>query len=271
MNYFSPKSAAQRYAKGRPYFHPMIIAHIKEFLSITRPLSSALDVGCGTGLSTVALKGIAENIIGLDASAEMIALAPEENGIRYFVAAAENLPFDNNDFDLLTLSQVFHWLDANRFLAEANRVLRPSAWLIAYDNYFSGQMVEHPEFHRCYEEYLARYPVPPRGKIAFSTENAELFGLHLVKEERHDNTVTFSLEGLVDYLVTQSNVIARVEGGSESIQEARSWLTRVIEPIFGSAGEKEFLFNAPIWYLQNGNATSQSWDASGRSVNFKDE
>jgi SAM-dependent methyltransferase len=255
MNYFSPKSAAQRYAKGRPYFHPMIIGRIKEFLSITTRLSSALDVGCGTGLSAVALKAIAENVTGLDASEEMIALAPAENGVRYSVAAAENLPFEKNEFNLLTLSQVFHWLDANRFLAEANRVLRPNGWLIVYDNYFSGQMVRNPEFHRCYKKYLVRYPVPPRGRIAFSTENADPDGFHLVQEERHDNTVTFSLEGLVDYLVTQSNVIALVEGGSESIQEARSWLTRIIEPIFGSADEQEFLFNAPIWYLQNGKAT----------------
>src|SRR2546421_9728514 len=98
MNYFGPKSAAQRYAKGRPYFHPLIVSRIKEFLQVTEPLSSALDVGCGTGLSTVALKEIAEDISGIDASEQMIALAPSGNGIRYFVASAENLPFTKNKF-----------------------------------------------------------------------------------------------------------------------------------------------------------------------------
>lgn len=126
MNYFSSNSVAQRYAKGRPYFHWMIVGHIKRFFPITEPLCSALDVGCGTGLSTVALKGTAQNIIGIDASTEMIALAPRENGIKYVVASAENLPFEENEFDLLTLSQVFHWLDSNRFLAEANR---GSGWI----------------------------------------------------------------------------------------------------------------------------------------------
>ncbi len=249
MNYFSPKSAAERYTKGRPYFHPLIIGRIKEFLSLAEPLSSALDVGCGTGLSTIALKEIAENVVGVDASAEMIALAPRENEIKYFVAPAENLPFEENEFDIITLSQVFHWLDKDKFLAEANRVLRPNGWLVAYDNYFSGQMTENTEFHRWYkEEYLEKYPIPPRGKILFTSENINPYGFRLHKEEWVKNIVGFSLGGIVDYLVTQSNVIAAVEGGKEKIEEVREWLTESVKSMFGNTKEN-FLFNTPIWYL----------------------
>ncbi len=249
MNYFSPKSAAKRYSKGRPYFHPLIIGRIKKFLSLAKPLSSALDVGCGTGLSAIALKEIAQNVIGVDASAEMIALAPRENEIKYFVAPAENLPFEENEFDIITLSQVFHWLDKDKFLAEANRVLRPNGWLVAYDNYFSGQMTENTEFYRWYkEEYLEKYPIPPRGKIMFTSENVNPYGFRLLKEEWDKNIVGFSLEGIVDYLVTQSNVIAAVEGGKEKIEEVKEWLTESIKSMFRNAKEN-FLFNAPIWYL----------------------
>ncbi len=250
MNYFSPKSVAERYAKGRPYFHPLIIELIKEFLSLAEPLSSALDVGCGTGLSTIALKEIAQNVIAVDASAEMIALAPRENGIKYFVAPAENLPFEENEFDIITLSQVFHWLDKDKFLAEANRVLRPNGWLVVYDNYFSGQMIEITEFYKWYKkEYLENYPIPPREKIEFTPENINPYGFRLLKDEWYKNTVSFSLEGIVDYLVTQSNVIAAVEGGKKKIEEVRMWLTESIEPMFGDAKEKEFLFNIFILLL----------------------
>ncbi len=249
MNYFSPKSVAERYAKGRPYFHPIIAGRIKEFLSLTEPLSSALDVGCGTGLSTVALKEIARRVTGIDASAEMISLSSKENGIRYFVAPAENLPFGENEFDLITLSQAFHWLDRSKFLAEAYRVLRPGGWLVVYDNYFSGRMTENPEFHEWFKNYLEKYPSPPRAKIEFTAENTKPYGFRLLKEEWFENAVGFSLEGLVDYLVTQSNVIARVEGGKEEIKEARMWLMESIRIMFGNAKERKFLFNAPIWYL----------------------
>jgi hypothetical protein len=56
MNYFSPKTAAQRFAKGRPRFHPFIIQQIKNFLRLEKPFSYALDVGCGTGFSTVVFR-----------------------------------------------------------------------------------------------------------------------------------------------------------------------------------------------------------------------
>lgn len=250
INYFSLKSAAERFAKGRPYFHPEIIRRIKEFLSIAKPLSSALDVGCGTGLSTIALKEIAQMVIGVDASAEMIALAPEENGIKYFVAPAENLPFGENEFDLITLSQAFHWLDRNKFLVEANRVLRLAGWLVAYDNYFSGQMIENPNFHKWYrEEYLMKYPIPPRAKITFTPEDTNPRGFYLLNEEWYENTIEFSLEGLVDYLVTQSNVIAVVEGGTEEIEETRMWLMEGLRHISRGSKKEKSLFNARVWYL----------------------
>ena len=252
MNYFSPKSAAERYAKGRPYFHPFIIGRVKEALSLAEPLAVALDVGCGTGLSTVALKEIARKVVGADAAAEMVAFAPKEDCVAYAVARAEQLPFARGAFDLITLSQAFHWIDRDRFLAEARRVLRSAGWLVAYDNYFSlGQMEEEPEFRRWHnEKYLARYPPPPGGKLAFAAEDTIKHGFHLVQAERHKNYLSFSPAGLIDYLVTQSNVIAAVENGTQEIAEARAWLMEEIKPLFDKDEEKDFLFSAPIWYLQ---------------------
>jgi ubiquinone/menaquinone biosynthesis C-methylase UbiE len=251
MNYFSSNSAAERYARGRPYFHPMLVRRIKAFLSISEPVFSALDIGCGTGFSTISLKEIAHNITGVDASAEMIAFAPKENGIRYFVALAEDLPFEESEFNLITLSQVFHWLDRNRFFSEAHRVLLSKGWLVAYDNYFSGEMINNSTFHSWYkQEYLMRYPAPPRAKMTFTDENTHPHGFNLVKEDWYENTIKFSVEELVNYLVTQSNVIAVVEGGTEVIEEVRGWLMGVVEPMFEGVGAEEFAFRAPIWYLQ---------------------
>lgn len=249
MNYFSPKSAAARYSKGRPRFHPLIIGHIKASLSITEPIPRALDVGCGTGLSTGALKEIALKVFGLDAAHEMIALAARERGVEYVVASAEALPFDDAEFDLMTLSQAFHWLDRDRFLREANRTLRVHGWLLVYDNYFKiTDDARFQDWHR--EEYLKRYPDPPRPKITFTTENTIPYGFHLYKAELLDNTINFSLAGLIDYLVSQSNIIAAVESGREPIESVRSWLRKSLAPLFGDDPEKPFLFKAPIWQLE---------------------
>ena len=251
MNFFSSKSAAARYPKGRPYFHPIVVERIKKFLSLNEPLPRAIDVGCGTGLSTVALKEIAHEVIGVDASIEMLALAERDSHIEYLVANGERLPFRGDAFDLMTLSQAFHWMDREKFLEEAGRVLRASGWLIVYDNYFLGRMEENNDFHEWFREnYPKRFPAPVRAKLAFSDDNSENAGFHLVGHEQYQNSTGFSLTALVDYLTSHSNVIAAVEYGSEEIDEVRCWLTESIEPFYGELSEAGLIFNGVIWYLR---------------------
>ena len=75
MNYFNPKTAAERYSKGRPGFHNNTIKHIKDYLHLDSKLNNALDIACGTGLSTKALLEIATNVYGTDISQEMLNFA----------------------------------------------------------------------------------------------------------------------------------------------------------------------------------------------------
>lgn len=72
MNYFAHQTAARRYARSRPFFHPLVVARIKSFLKLRAPLRCALDVACGAGQSTVALREIAERVVGADVSKEML-------------------------------------------------------------------------------------------------------------------------------------------------------------------------------------------------------
>jgi len=252
MNFFSSKSAAARYTAGRPRFHPLVVEQIRTFIAQAKPLQRAIDVGCGTGLSTVALKEIAENIVGADMSLEMIALAERDAGIEYVVADAVRLPFAEDEFDLMTLSSAFHWLERREFLKEAGRVLRPLGWLIVYDNYFAGQMAEQPAFQTWYREvHLKRYPPPPRAALTFTEDDSNNEGFHLAAHEQYQNKLSFSMTELINYLTTHSNVIAAVEYGGEDIQEVRLWLAENLKPLFGDLEEATFLFHGPIWYLTN--------------------
>ncbi len=251
MNFFEFKSAAKRYAGGRPCFHPFVIRRIKEFLSLEESIARALDVGCGTGLSSVALRDVAARIVGVDAAPEMLAHAPHDARINYAVSRAEALPFGKHAFDLLTLSQVSHWLDRPRFFAEARRVLRPLSWLIAYDAYFTARTIEHAEFQAWHQSmYLKRFPSPPRAPVALTASDVEATGFQLRLEERLEHAISFTPEQLVDYLLTQSNVIAVVEGGAGKIGEVRRWLRESIRPFFADRTAASFLFDVPVWYLQ---------------------
>lgn len=258
MNYFAHQSAAKRYANARPYFHPLVMQKIKDFLKLQEPLQKALDVGCGTGQSTVALKYIAKEIIGTDSSQDMLNDAQPDLRIRYLCTPAEQLPFPDASFDLVTVASAFHWLDCQRFLAEASRVLHLGGWLIIYGNGSTGKVPGNPALeHWNQNVYLSHYPTPPRNKQPLTESEAQQHDFHFIGRAHYTNNVIFTPETLANYLMTQSNVIASVEQGSERAEDVYAWLVAEITPLFqGKNGI--FKFEGTIEYLQKETAKATS-------------
>jgi demethylmenaquinone methyltransferase/2-methoxy-6-polyprenyl-1,4-benzoquinol methylase len=100
------------------------------------PDAVVLDVATGTG--AVALELVREKgcrVVGVDQSPEMLAearrrllLAAETKRVRLVEAAAERLPFDDDNFDGLTAAYLLRYLDdLPAGLRELARVLRPGA------------------------------------------------------------------------------------------------------------------------------------------------
>ncbi len=201
-----------------------------------------LDVACGTGLSTVALLDISDEVYGTDISGEMLAAASRRDAIEYVEAPAEDVPFEDGYFHLLTVSSGLHWFDREAFLAEAARVVCPSGWLVVYDNWFTGRMSENPEYEVWFRgEYLRRCPSPTRDKEPLTEEALGAHGFELSGEELFENEVRFSVEDFSDYLMTQSNTIAAVRSGQSGEDELRRWLIEEQTPSFqDSAGTFEF-------------------------------
>jgi SAM-dependent methyltransferase len=250
MNYFAHASAAMRYASSRPYFHPVVIERIKAYLKLEQPISNALDVACGTGQSSLSLKAICENVTGVDVSPEMLEFARQNSGIEFLESDAENLPFEDSSFDLLTVSNAFHWFDRSRFLSEANRVLKSNAWLIVYYNAWRSKMLENPDAFKLWADiHFNRYPQPARDSKPMTETEASSYGFRFDKPETYENTVVFTLEQCVNYLSTQSNMIAKVEQGTLNLEDALTQIRTELEPIF-SGESASFGFSGWIWYLQ---------------------
>jgi len=98
-----------------------------------------LEVGCGNGaVSKYVAKKYPLNVTGVDIDPEQIKLAQENIGdipnIHFLEVDATNLPFQDNDFDIVLSFGVMHhissWLDA---LGEIRRVLKPKGYFIYYD------------------------------------------------------------------------------------------------------------------------------------------
>ena len=101
-------------------------------------LGNVLDIGCGTGalLTRLSEKRAGSQLTGVDASAEMLAIARERlpTEISLYKCWAEELPFEDSTFDTVTSCNMFHFIrHPNEALDQMFRVLRPGGTLIITD------------------------------------------------------------------------------------------------------------------------------------------
>ncbi len=254
FNYFDMSIDGKRYAQARPDIHPTAIEKIRLVVGVGEQLTRVLDVGCGTGQSTIALTEIASSIVGIDPSTNMLTQAAPHPNINYCVSTAEGIPFSDTVFDLITSAQSFHWFDHDAFLSESSRVLRVPGWLVIYTSWFTSEMKEDPSFSRWFKsEYLGRFPTPPRNRTAVNEEIASKHGYIFSAEDGFSNELEMSIDRFVDYQLSTTNMIAAVEQGMVEYDDAAKWLHRSIEPYFSSNSKRTFLFWGKILYLEKAN------------------
>lgn len=123
---------ANVYARYRPDYPATAIDFLLEHCGLA-PGAVAIDVGCGTGISSRQLAGRGLRVIGIEPNADMRRQALEEAGAgRAFTvqdgrAEATGLP--TAGADAVVAAQAFHWFDFTKALQEFHRLLRPGGWV----------------------------------------------------------------------------------------------------------------------------------------------
>jgi SAM-dependent methyltransferase len=123
-------SIAELYERVRPGYPAEAVAW---FLSDGVPVSRELriaDVGTGTGKLTDALLASGRAVTAVDPDPGMLAvLSAKHPEVTTVTGTAEQLPFADGTFDVVTFGQSWHWVDPPRGSAEVARVLRPGGHL----------------------------------------------------------------------------------------------------------------------------------------------
>jgi len=236
---FDHERVAEGYATARPYLHPEVFARVRRLLDARAPVASALDVGCGTGLSSVALLALAREVVGVDGSIAMVRRARRVAGVRYAASVAERLPFADGSFDLVVACGSIDWVDRARFLPEAARVLRPGGALVPLDFGDRGASDEAPALEAWYRRVFgARFPFPPARDPFVTADEAVRHGFAAPVRHDFETTWSFTPRQYASFLMTESSIVAAVEYGERRASEIDTWLESEVRGLFGDAARR---------------------------------
>ena len=116
-------------------YHERLLGPFLDRVAAARPGGKALDLGCGTGVVTLALARAGFDVVGVDHSPEMLELGRRklaEAGVEATLETGDvrALVFADEEFDCVTIQGLLHHLEElEPCLREAVRVLRPGGFL----------------------------------------------------------------------------------------------------------------------------------------------
>ena len=186
-------------------FRPGYPQELFDFLgSIAPSRQLGWDCGTGNGQAAVRLASVFDRVIATDASEKQIANAQPHEHVEYRVAPAENSGIESETIDLIMVAQALHWLDLDRFYAEARRVLTPDGVLAASAyNLLRTEPAIDEIANRYYYEVVGPFWPAERQLVE---RFADLpFPFDEIDAPKFEMTAQWSLEHFLGYLRTWSS------------------------------------------------------------------
>jgi ubiquinone/menaquinone biosynthesis C-methylase UbiE len=146
---------ADIYAEARPKCPLYVTDIVRKYLGKNPGL--VVDLGCGTGLSTLIWENFSTRTIGIEPNAGMISQARKWaehlKTIDYIQRFANDTELEDSIADVVTCSQSFHWMEPQSTLREVNRILKPKGIFLTVD--YDWPPVCNWEAELAYQELFA--------------------------------------------------------------------------------------------------------------------
>lgn len=202
------------YARYRPTYPQALFDYI---LAYVPQRKQAWDCATGSGQAARVLAGYFEEVQASDISPAQLANAIQKENIHYHVCPAEQTPFADNSFDLITVATAYHWLDAARFRTEVLRVARPGAVIAAWAyNLLSSEDEAITELIIWFcDELVKAYWDAERRHVAENYANID-FDYAELPSKTFQSAVHWSRNELMGYLETWSAVQNYIKANQSS-------------------------------------------------------
>ena len=186
---------ALHYAAYRPKLHEVLLA---KCLKPNQNFSLGLDIGCGTGRSSVSLSAYCNSVIALDPSASMLQQAENHPQVRY-IQMKVNLDIPEYMFDIITFAGSLFYCKSQDLVDKLVPLCSQRAIILVYD------------FNIHLEEILLGLGLNTPIEIDQYNHFEDFSGLktnHFIELGRQTETISYpiSLNNLVHFLLSHSSI-----------------------------------------------------------------
>jgi SAM-dependent methyltransferase len=193
---------ASLYAAYRPHYPDALFDFVAR---LTSEHKLALDCGTGNGQAAIGLTGRFDKVVATDPSSEQIRNATQHPKIEYRVAPADACGLPTRSVNLVTAAQALHWFVAEKFFAEAKRVLVADGAVAVWG--YGDPILDTAPLHETLHEYnrvlLGPYWAPER-QLLLDGYKGIPFPFAEVEAPAFELRMNWTLPELAGYLRTWS-------------------------------------------------------------------
>ncbi len=224
---------SERLAAGYAFDRPPIHEQMLRSARLGREADRALDVGCGAGLSTIALASLARQVTGLEPVPVMLAHWRHVAArARFVVGQAERLPFAAESFDLVAAAGSLNYADVALALAEIARVLTSDGTFLLYDFSVGRRSAGGDELAGWFASFEQQFPWPAWQPLDVRELPLAACGLRLLDYADVEIGLPVTFEAYVRYMLSEVNVDHAIARGVWTAGQARDWCQTTLRPVF---------------------------------------
>jgi 2-polyprenyl-3-methyl-5-hydroxy-6-metoxy-1,4-benzoquinol methylase len=195
---------ASFYAKYRPSYP---LAMYDCILEQVEQRGRAWDCATGSGQVAFQLSKYFDEVIGTDISQPQLDNAQLASNIQYMVSPAEQTPFEDHSFDLITVAQAIHWFDIAQFYEEVRRLASAKAMLavIGYNRLLVNEQID-PIIHAYYEKMFTGVGFKGCRRLVESEYKTIPFPFEEIQTPNFSADYQWSIEDLNGFFYSWSSV-----------------------------------------------------------------
>ena len=210
---------AALYDRARAGYPQALVDDVMAYAGVADRAGRALEVGAGTGKATVSFAPRLGEVVALEPSPEMAAVARSNcerfSGVRIIQTNFEAWAAEPGAFDLVYSAQAWHWVDPAVRYERAAEALKPGGTLALFwhRTAWGGEALRDefddvyqrlvPELRKANPGFPGLDPPDRDGALLQEIEATGRFGD--ATERVYPRPATFTADSFVDLLLTQSN------------------------------------------------------------------